>query len=416
MTEAFEVLLKHTMGLDAASVGPSSIARAVQQRLAACGLKNEDDYLERVRTSSDEVQELIEAVIVPETWFFRDREAFAALARVVYEDWLPKHPDGMLRVLSLPCSTGEEPYSVAMALLDAGFPAERFRVDALDISTRSLAQARRAVFGRNSFRGDDLGFRDRHFTPAGAVWQLSDAARRQVEFHQGNILDANLRPGAPVFDVVFCRNLLIYFDRATQDRAVAMLTRLLGPKGWLFVGPSETGLLLSHAFVSAKIPLAFAFRHADAAQPGQASPGRVAAPRRPSAPRVAEPARPMPFSSVVLRPPVAEAVPSEQPAAGLDHAMKLADQGRLVEAAKACESHLHKHGPSAKAFYVTGLVRDASGNHAEAAEFYRRALYLDPQHHEAMVQLALLLEGQGDRAGAKVMNDRARRIQQRTVT
>ncbi|MFA6960700.1 MAG: CheR family methyltransferase [Opitutaceae bacterium] len=415
MTDAFEVLLKQTMGLDASSIGPSSIERAVQQRLAACGLANTDAYLDRVRASADEVQELIEAVVVPETWFFRDREAFTALARLAFEDWLRTHPEGVLRVLSLPCSTGEEPYSVAMALLDAGFSPERFRVDALDISARSLVRARSAVFGRNSFRGGDQEFRDRHFTPAGAGWQLSDAVRRQVEFHQGNILDENLRPGAGSFDIVFCRNLLIYFDRATQDRAVAMLMRLLAPKGWLFVGPSETGLLLRHAFVSAKIPLAFAFRHADAVPSEPKSNGHAPAPRKPAVPRVVAPSRAMPFSSVVLRSAGVVAEPVEPMKSELDRAMQLADQGRLVEAVKACESHVHVHGPSAQAFYVMGLVRDASGSHTEASEFYRKALYLDPQHHDALVQLALLLEGQGDKAGAKVMSDRARRIEQREV-
>jgi chemotaxis protein methyltransferase WspC len=99
----------------------------------------------------------------------------------------------------------------------------------------------------------------------------------------------------------------------------------------------------------------------------------------------------------------------------IDHALQLADQGQLVEAAKECEAHLHEHGPSAKAFYVMGLVRDASGSHADAAYFYRKALYLEPQYHEALVHLASLLDGQGDRAGARVMNDRARRVEPKVV-
>ena len=413
MLTEFADLLKRVMGLDAASIGTPAIERAVQQRLAACGLKDTGAYLERVCASADELQELIEAVIVPETWFFRDREAFAALARLGCDEWLRKHPEGVLRVLSLPCSTGAEPYSMAMALLDAGFPAARFRIDALDISARALTHARRAVFGRNSFRGGELDFRERHFTPAGAGWQVTEAVRNQVEFRQGNLLDTYLQPETENYDVFFCRNLLIYFDRATQDRAIATLTRLLAPKGWLFVGPSETGLLLSHAFVSAKVPLAFAFRQAGAALPEPLANGHPA-PRRAPPTRVVTPAREMPFSSFMVRTSTAIAEPPAKLNTGIDHAIQLADQGRLVEAAKECETHLHAHGPSAKAFYVMGLVRDASGSHAEAAEFYRKALYLDPQHHEALVQLAFLLGGQGDKAGAKVMNNRARRLEQST--
>src|SRR5207249_345639 len=218
-----------------------------EKRLLACELQETHAYWERVRASEAELQELIEAVVVPETWFFRDREAFAALALTVYEDWLGAHPEDDLRLLSLPSSTGEEPYSMAMALLDAGFPANRFRVDAVDISARALARAGHAVYGKNSFRGNELGFRDRHFEATTHGYRLSDAVRRQVQFQQGNLLAAGFLPGVESYDVIFCRNVLIYFDRAAQDRALTVLVRLLTPKGVLFVAPSETGLLIRGA-------------------------------------------------------------------------------------------------------------------------------------------------------------------------
>src|SRR5262249_31156842 len=119
----------------------------------------------------------------------------------------------------------------------------------------------------------------------------------------------------------------------------------------------------------------------------------------------------LPFSSVVIRSASEVDASLAKPPTEFDHATRLADQGRLVEAAKECEAHLQTHGPSAKAFYVMGLVRDARGSHADAAAYYRKALYLDPQHHEALVHLALLLDGQGDKAGAKILNARARRLE-----
>src|SRR6266566_4795763 len=261
--DEFEKLLKQTMGLDAASIGISAIERAVQTRLSACQLRDAQAYWDHLHASKTELQELIETVVVPETWFFRDREAFAAMTRLTYEEWLRTHVDGNLSLLSLPCSTGEEPYSMAMALLDAGFLASRFRIDAVDISTRVLAYAERAAYGKNSFRGNDLGFRDRHFQADGDGYRVSDAVRRQVRFQQGNLFDNHFLPGAEIYDYIFCRNVLIYFDRATQDRAIQVLTRLLTATGVLFVGPSETGLLLSHDYVSVKVPLAFGFRKAE---------------------------------------------------------------------------------------------------------------------------------------------------------
>ncbi|HSW13047.1 MAG TPA: protein-glutamate O-methyltransferase CheR, partial [Solimonas sp.] len=256
---AFEQLLKQAMGLDAASIGTAMVERAVQERQAALGLADARAYWDCLQGSAAELQELIETVVVSETWFFRDREAFAALARLGHEEWLRRPEQEPQRLLSLPCSTGEEPYSMAMTLLDAGLPSAAFRIDAVDISARALARARRAIYGRNSFRGADLAFRERHFSEEPGGYQLGAAARTSVQLQQGNLLAPDFLPGAALYDVIFCRNVLIYFDRATQDRAIAVLQRLLKDRGTLFVGPAETGLLLDHQFVSSKWPLAFAF-------------------------------------------------------------------------------------------------------------------------------------------------------------
>src|SRR5437867_1541746 len=143
----FENLLKETMGLDVASIGSSAIERAVAKRLLASELRETHAYWERVRASEAELQELIEAVVVPEASCLRDREACAALALTVYDDWLGAHPEDHLPLLSLPSSAGEEAYSMAMAVLDAAFPANRLRVEAVDISARALARAGHAVYG-----------------------------------------------------------------------------------------------------------------------------------------------------------------------------------------------------------------------------------------------------------------------------
>jgi chemotaxis protein methyltransferase WspC len=410
----FEELLKASIGLDVGSIGPSAVERAVQERLSACGLRDRHVYWDRVHAGGTELQALIEAVVVSETWFFRDREAFATLASMGHEQWRRAPAGEVLRLLSLPGSTGEEPYSMAIALLDAGVPADRFRIDAVDVSARAIAQAERAVYGRNSFRGQELTFRDRHFEANSLGYRPSDTVRRQVHLRQDNMLAADFLPGLDIYDMIFCRNLLIYFDRPTQDRAVDVLKRLLTPNGTLFVAPSETGLLLSHDFVSARIPLAFAFRKsvtgARKLKPGSVSavmhrparvPASVSVRQAPGAKSASGPPQPLPRTG--------------QPAGshpGLDEAVRLADEGCLIEAASFCEEHLRQHGPSAKAFYLLGLVRDAAGNTTDASSYYRKALYLDPEHLETLVHFAFLVEQQGNSAAAQVLRDRARRVEQ----
>jgi chemotaxis protein methyltransferase WspC len=99
-----------------------------------------------------------------------------------------------------------------------------------------------------------------------------------------------------------------------------------------------------------------------------------------------------------------------KPTEPLEEAARLADQGHFAEAATACEVYMRQYGASATAFYLIGLVRDATGNHAEARTFYRKALYLEPNHGDAQLQLALLMEREGDPDGAQVLRNRARRL------
>jgi chemotaxis protein methyltransferase WspC len=392
-------LLKQTMGLDAESIGVACVERAVRKRLVARKLADPLLYWAQLCASEQELQELIEAIVVPETWFFRDAEAFAALVRVAREQWLAKHVDDSLRALSLPCSTGEEPFSMAMALLDGALPATRFQIDAVDISARALAFAERGIYGRNSFRAKDLGFRDRYFEPVERGHRVSASVRAPVTFRQGNLLSPGSLPAARTYDVIFCRNVLIYFDRDTQRRALEVLGRLLSPSGVLFVGPSETGLLHDRGFAPAGIPLAFAFRHAGGGAPRPT--------RNPVAAVVATqpvPARPRQAAPVAA--PQAIAVTDDW----LERARHLANQGNLVDALSCCERHLQGRPVSAEAFHLVGLLHDAAGRVREAAEHYRKALYLEPRHPEALAHLAVALQKEGDPRGAQRLLERANRL------
>jgi chemotaxis protein methyltransferase WspC len=426
---ACEQLLKESMGLDVASIGASAIERAVRHRQHACQLPDVHAYWEHLRRSQTELQELIDAVVVPETWFFRDRESFAVLARVVRDELLPA-TGRPLQLLSVPCATGEEPYSIVMTLLDAGVPADRLHVEAVDICARLLHHARRGLYGNGAFRGADLQFRARYFEAVAAGYLLSEAVRRQVHFQQGNLLSPDFLPGAARYDVIFCRNVLIYFDRPTQARALAVLSRLLLPGGMLFVGPAESGVVLEHDFRSAKLPLAFAFRKAEAMPAAEKRPPRPAPLPAPRGGGSRFPLSPLPLPRTPHPSPLpakrGDGAESLAPERGegrvrgnprqadrpveLDEARVLADQGRFEEAADRCDVYLHKHGPSADVCFLLGLVRDARGRASDAEMWYRKALYLDQHHEQALLHLALLLERHSRPAEARVLRQRLSRL------
>ncbi len=370
-----ENLLRKTIGLHTPAIGSSMVERAVRLRMRVHGLAKQDDYVMLLEQSPTEWDALLDSVLVTETCFFRDKTPFLAMVGLVLDEWFPAHPDRVLRVLSVPCASGEEPYSVAMALLDAGFPETRIQIDAVDISARALACARHAVYNKNSFRGRDLNFRARYETEA--------------------------------YDFIFCRNLLIYFDAPTQEKTLLKLHRLLTPSGILFAGPAEMPLAMNHGFTSTNLPLSFACRKTDALKKSSAPSGRPSGQQVYSNPPLSAPQSCIPTARSGILPSMSGAKPS---LGSLDKARELANEGRMAEAAEICETHLREQGASAEAFYLLGTARHATGADSQAGELYRKALYLEPTHYDTLMQWALLAERNGDGARARILQERAGRI------
>ncbi len=406
---AVETWLQAFAGLESASIGADAVTRAARERIATTGCGSVEEYLARLEQSADERNALIDRVVVPETWFFRDRPALDALAQYVVGEWSRLHPGAVFRVLSVPCSTGEEPYSLAMACALAGWPLDRLRIDAVDISQQNLERAARGVYGRNSFRGDDLNFRGTFLESGeGETWRVSDRLRTPIYFGFGNLLAEEFPSGRQTYDAIFCRNLLIYFDRPTQARAVRTLDRLLAPDGWFAVGPAEPVLLMSHGYELLKVRGSFLLRRAASAA--------AAAPPLPRAP--AHPlATARPWREIARVPAPAAAPPpparTEDPAEELREIQQLADAGRLRDARTHGESLLARRGASAPLLFLLGVVAEASGDPAGAEVLFRKTVYLDPRQSEALGHLATRAELNGDLRGARAWRERAQRAMAR---
>lgn len=420
----FFAFLKSRIGLDVASVGEAIIERAVRQRCTLSKAADPDAYWLLLQSSGDEQQALIEAVIVPETWFFRYPESFLTLGKMASARLALLNGARPLRILSLPCSTGEEPYSIVMALFDAGLRPEQFKVEAVDISPLSLERAQRGVYGKNSFRGDQLGFRERYFSPFEDGFRLEERVRERVGFQAGNLLDPAMPVAQSAYDFVFCRNLLIYFDVDTQKRGFEALKRMTRDDGVLFIGPAEGSLLGRMGMASIGIAQSFAFRHRaeSAAEPLAFVPASPLI--KPLSVQALQPSvRPAPSAGLRSRSGLRSFGPvppsprgAMPPAAGdgeaatlLENIRRLADEGNTAEARAACDEYLRRYEPVAPVFYWLGLLSEVGGDATSAQGFYRKALYLQPQHPQALAQLAALLAAQGDSAGARRLQERAAR-------
>jgi chemotaxis protein methyltransferase WspC len=416
-----EGLLASRIGLDPVSVGQKQIKRAVQQRMQQLGLDDVGTYERLVRESESELQALIEEVVVSESWFFRDDRPFKYFRKYVRERWLDDPLRRQLRVLSLGCAGGEEPYSVAIALRELGLTARRFHIDALDISARRLAIACRGVYSANAFRGSDLGYRVRHFREHPQGYELDASIRAVVTFHQASVLDLHLLEELSPYDVIFCRNLLIYLEVSARQRVMDSIDRLLAADGLLFIGHADRlGVFGEEAkFIAITEPGLFAYCRT--AHDAPRLIGSLVEPRVPiklitsggtawPAPTLLphavdqSAARPVQQDSAV----VAAAELIEPPL--LDQAADLANRGRFAEAIAACEQHLQSEGLSSSAYYLMGMICQAGGNRRRAEDCFHKTVYLDPMHDEALLALALLAERRGDHAVAAGFRRRAERL------
>jgi chemotaxis protein methyltransferase WspC len=397
-----ETWLQGHTGLDATTLGPGVVARAVRERMVALDCPSLTAYHAVLTSSAEERHALIERVVVPETWFFRDRAAFHALARHVVDTWGPANPGVTLQLLSVPCSTGEEAYSLACALALAGWPLERLRIDAVDISREHLSRARAGIYGRNSFRGDDLAFRDAFFELVGRdQWRVNDALRPPIHFEHGNLLASDFTAKRGPYHAIFSRNLLIYFDRPTQARAIAALDRLLGLGGWIAVGPAEPILWFEHGYGPVKVRDAFLLERLPVTTRPHVSVtttrGARAAPSKLAA------------KAATAKPPGPSKRGSTAPwGAKFARVQSLADAGDLTAAAELGDGLL-ACGATPELLYLMGVVADARGEAERAEVFYRKTLFLDPHHPEALVRLALQMEERGDHAAAHGLRARASR-------
>jgi chemotaxis protein methyltransferase WspC len=309
-------------------------------------------------------------------------------------------------VLSLPCATGEEAYSVSIALLDAGLRASRFSVRGVDVSERVLAHARQASYGKNSFRGNDGLLRRGYFETVAGGWRVVDAVREPVSFARGNVLDAGLC-AARSLDVILCRNLLIYLDPPARARALENLCCWLADDGLLFAGHAEAVELMDPRFqrVAESTPFAYVKQNRERPEAGRSVGGL----------RSATSARPVTSSRARARPttgprPIAVKDP-EQPStrATLQRATELANQGNLQEARQLCERVIAESGASPEAYCLLGIIGNAAGLRDDAIASFNKSLYLDPNHYEALVHLALLHEQRGEQPVAANFRRRAER-------
>ena len=332
---------------------------------------------------------------IGETYFFRDPPLLEAFSRHILPELLQeRRAQGRhrLRIWSAGCCSGEEPYSLAM-LIDQALPDRagwNVEIRATDINPRFLAKAAAGRYGEWSFRGTPPGLKQRYFRRAAdGRFEVDEAIRAMVSFAELN-LARDTYPcalnGTDTVDVIFCRNLLMYFT-AEQARAASLrLERALGAGGWLVVSPSEASSTAFPGLDPVNFESAVVFRKPAA---GRSVDSVAASPALPE------------LRPIEVQPVAAAALPGvDSVAHARQAARELADQGRLDEALVWCERWVAADKLDPWAHYLSGVVLAEQGDALRARDALRRCVYLDPGFVLAHLALGHVARGLGEAAEA----------------
>jgi chemotaxis protein methyltransferase CheR len=441
--ERFRAVLADRLGLHFDASHEGELVECLRARVGTTGA---DDYLHRLgdAPSHGELGAIAERLTVGETYFFRNPNHFRALAAHAAPERAAA--TGRLRVLSAGSASGEEAYTIAMILRGAGTPA--LEITAIDVNPLMLEKAKRGRYTSWSMRATPKDAQERWFERSGDTFVLQREIREAVRFEERNLLEADpefWRPGR--FDVIFCRNVLIYFSPAAIRETVARFASALGPGGFLFLGDAENlrGVSSDYHLHHAHETFYYQVRESGVTPPPraatvgsaptfavplptddswiqtiQAAAERIAkltasAPHSSPAPTPSDVGQPagLPVAAVMLlmkqerygdaiaaldRLPADEAA---DPDVQLLSATLLLNAGRVDEARGVAERLLESDELDAGAHYVLGLCQEHAGDLAGAIDHDRTALYLDPGFAMPCLHSGRLARRRGDLAAAR---------------
>jgi len=361
--------------------------------------------------SRRQIETLASHLTVGETYFFRDRRVFDILETQVLPAIIDSRRgrDQHLRIWSAACSSGEEPYSVAMLLtrMIANLKEWNISILATDISPLSLKKAGEGVYGEWSFRETPRWVKEGCFKQRANKFEINPQVKRMVTFSCLNLAEdpyPAIINATNAMDIIFCRNVLIYFSRDRADAVISNLSRCLVDGGWLVVSPVEVpGTTAPPLLHPVRFPGAVLYRKGAMAEdviprpltlpvPATAMPITAVAGKTGKPPATARVARPQQKPQVP--------VPAQGPAAGdggqsPQQARRLADQGKLAEALAVCEAVIPADKLNPALYYLQATILQEMGRTDEAVVVLQRALYIDQEFAIAHFALGHLLQGQG---------------------
>ncbi|MEO9959451.1 MAG: protein-glutamate O-methyltransferase CheR [Alphaproteobacteria bacterium] len=430
--QALKTYLIELTGLGYYHDKDGTLALHVQRHLTRLNISNLAQYLDLIRSpeGQEDLDYLLDDIAIGETYFFRNTAQFDALQYDILPERIANARNrGTLKIWSAGCASGAEPYSISILLSRMSPALKAIDILGTDICGRRLKRARSAVFSEWELRGLPDELRRDCFTRQGKLWNLNAQFVRGVTFRQQNLMDILTGPAEDAggqFDIILCRNVLIYFDMDLMRRILARLRDLLVDGGWLLVGHSEPFLEIAHFLTPVSVSGTTAYRRCDGADgetlstftpplvwtappvnfpgvPSAPPPPPAMLPNFPETPGFSVGANNAPVNYEIPPPPEPAVDPRTQVKGrdALDEVHKLADAGDWRKAMDSCTAYIADNQLDPAGHFLLALILEHQGQGAAAFEALKRVVYLDRGHALAHFHLGRMHAMTGDAKQAK---------------
>lgn len=394
-------LIEEVSGIDFPERDLGRLEALAAKRMASRGDSCIQDYVRSLRQEpgSPEWPGLLNQVTIKESYLYRGKVQFEALAERVIPDIVSRRPNRRLEVWSAGCARGEEAATLAIFLAESTeLRGWDWGIVATDVDSEALVEARDGIFGRRAVARVPVELLKRFFTPIGDRFQLAPELRARIEYRPLNLAEPIHERENRLYDVIFLRNVLIYFRPEVQKRVVAAVGRQLVDDGYLFLGPSESLMFLGSDLHPRDLGSCFCYRHQGPLETGDDPADRSGQAASKTTTLVVPDRMELPMS------PTADATPPNGDDLAIEDRLELVietlERGDVAVALKLIENLRCRLPESAMLHALEGLVLERGEEQGRAVRAYRAALYLDSDFKEVRFLLARGLEllGRNERA------------------
>ena len=384
-------IVSRTIGFDPERIGLNSIIRAAHEAQAYSKASTIEALEDQLIDDPKCRQLFTESIVVPESWLFREPKVFQHINTLLCQR-LQKQSE--VTMLSAPSANGEEACSIALSLLESGHSQNQFHIIATDISRHAVKQARSGLFSESAFRTIDETRKNKWFSSTPKGWQVAPAIQETIEFLDRNLLDPSttnelIQKARGGFDLICCRNLLVYFTKPARKNLIQTLARLLKQDGELVVGAAETVILPTRDWEPTG-PLTFRLRKQAIESP------------RVQQESIQGSTHTRPIQSQIENSQFGHAdpiIPSDNATTSSEiirEVEALANAGDIENAIRICQESLQIKGTQTDLLYILAILHQTAGDFETSEKLLEKAVYLEPRHEGALLSLALIAKRRGD--------------------